>query len=198
MAVKKKEQITPEESGYLAGQLIIATPSLQNSYFSRTVIYVCVHNKDGAMGIVVNKPVLNFDSRELLKHLDLNIAEDDFQFPIYSGGPVEPGRGFVLHGGDYENAGTMVVADGAFGLTSNLEVLEDIASARGPADSMIALGYVGWSAHQLDAEILANSWLTVPASKGLVFDADNSSKWALANKSAGVDPLMYSEQAGHA
>ena len=149
------------------------------------------------MGIVINKLAPNTDSRELVDHFGLEVEKENFSYPVYSGGPVEPGRGFILHSTDYENEGTVEV-DGKFSVTSNIDVLEDMATGEGPMDILVALGYAGWSPGQLDSEVENNSWFTVPATNSLVFDADDESKWMLASKSIGINPFMFADHAGHA
>lgn len=197
-AMEYDEPNIPEpEDGYLAGQLLIATPQLGQSFFAKTVIYLCVHNKEGAMGLIINKPMREAESSHLVEHFALNTAPEDFDYPVYQGGPVEPQRGFLLHSNDYCNKGTVMV-DNHFSVTSNVDILEAMADGSGPHEVLLALGCAGWAPRQLEQEIEQNSWFSVPATKSLVFDAVDSSKWMLASKSIGVDPYMFADHAGHA
>ena len=195
----RSEKIKSEDikAGYLEGQLLVATPQIRLSCFEKSVIYLCVHNSDGAMGIIVNQAIFNIQSSELLRYLDIDIPFDKFKSPVYFGGPVEPGKGFILHNHDYKPENTLTTKNG-LSVTSNIDILEDIAVDKGPKDSLIALGYAGWSANQLEMEIEANGWFTVPLNKELVFGVDNASKWKKACKSVGVNPYMIAAKAGHA
>lgn len=185
------------ESGYLTGQLLIAMPQMNDPRFARTVIYICAHTADGAMGLVVNREIEALTFPDLLKQLSIDAEVVDDKIQVLFGGPVETGRGFVLHSSDYVQNATMLV-DKRVGLTATMEVLKDIASGNGPRLNILALGYAGWGPGQLDAEIHANGWLTVPADDGLVFDPDLDNKWERAMAKIGVDSSMLSGEAGHA
>lgn len=180
----------------LAGQLLIAMPSLQAPPFARTVIYMCAHNDQGAMGLVVNKALSTIDFPALLDQLGIPHGDLLGQTRVQFGGPVESGRGFVLHSTDYKAEKTVVVGDVA--VTSTLEVLQAIASGSGPSRRLLALGYAGWGAGQLDAEIQANGWLNVPCDADILFGEDLSVKWERAIAKLGIDPTMLSAEAGHA
>ncbi|MCH8092225.1 MAG: YqgE/AlgH family protein [Proteobacteria bacterium] len=184
-------------SGYLTGQLLIAMPQMTDPRFERTVIYICAHTADGAMGLVVNREIEALTFPDLLKQLSIDAEVIDDKIQVLFGGPVETGRGFVLHSSDYVQNTTMLV-DKRVGLTATMEVLKDIASGNGPKLNILALGYAGWGPGQLDAEIQANGWLSVPADDGLVFDPDLDKKWERALAKIGVDFSMLSGQAGHA
>jgi putative transcriptional regulator len=180
----------------LAGQLLIAMPQMQDPRFMRTVIFMCAHNAEGAMGLVVNKLVEQPSMSELLRQL--GIAADGFrQEQLHFGGPVEGGRGFVLHSPDYTEESTLLV-DGQVALTSTIEVLRAIGRGEGPRRSLLVLGYAGWGPGQLDAEIQANGWLHVAADDGLLFDGAQDDKWRRAIAKLGVDPLLLSGDVGHA
>jgi putative transcriptional regulator len=183
--------------GYLTGQLLVAMPQMRDPRFARSVIYMCAHNAEGAMGLVVNRRVGSITFDDLLQQLGLgpNRRNDDIR--IHFGGPVEQGRGFVLHSSDYQQSGTMRVDDGV-ALTATLDILKEMAAGGGPRKSLLALGYAGWGPGQLDAEIQANGWLQVPADEDLVFDDDVDNKWERAIGKIGVDFSMLSGDAGHA
>ena len=184
-------------SGYLTGQLLIAMPQMTDPRFDRSVIYICAHTADGAMGLVVNREIEALTFPDLLKQLSIDAEVIDDKIQVLFGGPVETGRGFVLHSSDYVQNTTMLV-DKRVGLTATMEVLKDIASGNGPKLNILALGYAGWGPGQLDAEIHANGWLSVPADDDLVFDPDLDKKWERALAKIGVDFSMLSGQAGHA
>jgi putative transcriptional regulator len=191
--------------GFLDGQLLIAMPSMGDKRFDRSVIYMCAHSTDGAMGIVINKLAGEVSFRELLVQLDIIEAAKEPQLParvneirVHRGGPVETGRGFVLHSGDFflENA-TLPIAEGVC-LTATLEILRAIAEGRGPGRALLALGYAGWGPGQLEFEIQANGWLHSQADRGILFDADVDQKYDRALAKIGIEPAMLSSDAGHA
>ena len=184
-------------SGYLTGQLLIAMPQMNDPRFERAVIYICAHTADGAMGLVVNREIEALTFPDLLKQLNIDAEVVNDKIQVLFGGPVETGRGFVLHSSDYVQNTTMLV-DKRVGLTATMEVLKDIASGNGPRLNILALGYAGWGPGQLDAEIHANGWLSVPADDGLLFDHDLDNKWERALAKIGIDFSMLSGEAGHA
>ncbi len=185
------------DDSYLVGQLLVAMPGMQDERFAKTVIYMCAHNAEGAMGLVVNRTLDALSFPDLLEQLDIDTSTAMENVDVHFGGPVETGRGFVLHSPDYLQEGTMVVADGV-ALTATVEILRAIASGNGPQRHLLALGYAGWGPGQLDSEIKANGWLNVGADDGLVFDTNLNTKWNRAMGKLGVDPSMLSESAGHA
>jgi putative transcriptional regulator len=180
----------------LSGSLLVAMPSMRDERFERTVIYVCVHNADGAMGLVINRTMDELTLEGLLRQLDLE-PDHPIDEPIHFGGPVETSRGFVLHTPDYVHDATLVIDDD-FALTATVEVLKAIAKGEGPRRAVMALGYAGWAPGQLDAEIQANGWLSVPADAEIVFGRDNDVKWAKALAKLGIDPALLSGEAGRA
>jgi len=182
----------------LTGKLLLAMPGMGDDRFAFTVIYICAHSDEGAMGLVVNKPVVDVVFDDMLDQLDIEKSDDAIDMCVYAGGPVEPGRGFVLHTPDYEDTDATLEVDAEFSMTATLDVLEDMAAGDGPKTSLLALGYSGWGPGQLEDEIMANGWLTCAASYNLVFHLDDADKWTGALKTLGVDPLMLSAQAGHA
>ena len=182
----------------LTGQLLIAMPQMTDPRFARSVVYVCAHSGgEGAMGLVVNKVLASLTMDELLNHLKLASPRLDHPRPVHFGGPVEPGRGFVLHTPDYHEEATLVVGDG-FAVTATLEILRAIGRGEGPRRSLLALGYAGWAPGQLDAEMQANGWLSAPADGDLVFADDLAAKWQRAIEKLGIDLSMLSSDAGHA
>jgi len=185
------------DESYLVGQLLVAMPGMQDTRFAKTVIYMCAHNAEGAMGLVVNRSLDALSFPDLLEQLEINTSDTMNNIDVHFGGPVETGRGFVLHSPDYLQEGTMVVADGV-ALTATVEILRAIASGNGPQRHLLALGYAGWGPGQLDSEIKANGWLNVGADEGLVFDTNLDTKWDRAMAKLGIDPSMLSESAGHA
>jgi len=184
-------------AGYLTGQFLVATPSMNDPRFARTVIYLCVHNAEGAMGLVVNRSVDSLTFDELLEQLNIPRARGGSEIRVHFGGPVESGRGFVLHSTDYMREGT-VVMDNGVGLTATVDILRDIADGFGPRDTLLALGYAGWGPGQLDSEIQENAWLTVPGDAGLLFDTSLDHKWDRAVGLLGFDPNLLSSEAGRA
>ena len=188
------------ESGagpYLEGQLLVAMPTMSDKRFARSVIYLCAHSDDGAMGLVVNKLLESLSFSELLKQLNIEADSVDQRIRVHFGGPVEAARGFVLHSTDYTHEATMQVDQG-FALTATIDVLKAMAEGRGPRRSMLALGYAGWAEGQLDREIQENGWLTVPADEELVFDTAQDGKWERAVGRLGIDPGKLSGIAGRA
>lgn len=186
-----------ESGGYLTGQLLIAMPAMRDARFARTVIYLCAHNAEGAMGLVINRLASAISFPDLLEQLGIQAPNLEREIRVHFGGPVESGRGFVLHSGDYRHESTLQVAD-EMALTATIDILQDIANGRGPRRSLLALGYAGWGPGQLDSEIQANGWLHVGADDALVFDEDLDTKWERALAKLGADPSLLSGEAGHA
>lgn len=184
--------------GYLEGQLLIATPVVTGSCFAHSVVLMCAHTGEGAMGIIVNHIIENISYRDLFKQLKLSPALLSGDLPVYYGGPVEMNRGFVIHGHEGEPAEDALITHNGIAVSSSVNILREIAAGRGPAQRMLALGYAGWGPGQLEAEIEQNSWITVPSSTGLVFAPDNEDKWQRAAKSQGIDIHKLSTDVGHA
>ena len=182
---------------YLEGQLLVAMPTMGDPRFARSVIYLCAHSDDGAMGLVVNKLLESLSFTDLLEQLDIEAHGVNEDIRVHFGGPVEAARGFVLHSTDYAHEATMRVDEG-FALTATIDVLKAMAEGRGPRLSMLALGYAGWAPGQLDNEIQENGWLTVPADEELVFDRDQDGKWERAVGRLGIDPGNLSGVSGRA
>lgn len=186
----------PNDSEYLTGKLLLAMPGMQDPRFERTVIYLCAHSEEGAMGLVINRPCTSIDFPSLLEQLDIDV-DDAPDLGLHSGGPVETGRGFVLHTTDYVQESTLTVSP-SIALTATVDVLTAIARNEGPRSSLVALGYAGWGPDQLDTEIHRNGWLVADSSEELVFAPDLTTKWPEAMASLGIDISMLSTEAGHA
>ncbi|SFA99978.1 putative transcriptional regulator [Poseidonocella pacifica] len=180
----------------LTGHLLIAMPGMGDPRFEHAVVFLCAHSRDGAMGLIINKPA-DVRFAELLDQLEINgtVGRD---LGVHFGGPVESARGFVLHSSEYRsNIATMELA-GGFGMTATLDILEDIAQGRGPDRLIMALGYAGWGPGQLEGEIAQNGWLTCAARSDIVFDLPDTQKWSASLKHLGVEALALSGTAGHA
>lgn len=186
----------PSETS-LSGQVLIAMPTLTDSKFTRSVIFMCAHTDEGAMGIVINRPLAAPRFADLLKQLEVAPTPPAREIRLCDGGPVDKGRGFVLHTADWTGEGSLLV-DPNFALTASLDVLKAIAEGGGPAECVLALGYAGWGPGQLDAEIQSNTWLSAPPDATLLFDTANDTKWQRALRKLGVDPILLSGVAGHA
>lgn len=191
--------------GYLDGQFLIAMPSLNDGPFARSVVYVCAHSADGAMGITINQTAPEITFHDLLVQLDIIPEGPEIRLPgpvgrmrVHKGGPVETGRGFVLHSSDYFVQDSTLPIDENVSLTTTLDILKAIANGNGPERYLLALGYAGWSPGQLDSEMLANGWLHCPAVPELIFDADVDSKYDRALSLLGVAPAQLASEAGHA
>ncbi len=185
------------DEAYLAGQLLVAMPGMKDPRFARTVIYMCAHNAEGAMGLVVNRVLDQLTFDDLLSQLGIDATHIREPIQVHFGGPVETGRGFVLHSPDYTRDGTLVVS-ASVALTATIDILRAIAEGTGPKYRLLALGYAGWGPGQLDTEIRANGWLHVPADEALVFGPELGEKWDRAMAKIGIDPRMLSDAAGHA
>lgn len=185
--------------GYLAGQILIAMPSMSDPRFARTVIYLCAHNADGAMGLVLNRLISSITFKDLLDELKVEEpAPEEATVPaIHFGGPVETGRGFVLHSADYVGPDSMPLT-GTFALTATVDILKAIAAGQGPEQHLLALGYAGWGPGQLDGELQENAWLSVEADPDLVFDGELDDKWERALAKLGISASLLSSDAGHA
>ncbi|MFT5439244.1 MAG: putative transcriptional regulator [Alphaproteobacteria bacterium] len=189
------------DEGYLTGNLLIAMPQMGDERFARTVVYVCAHTADGAMGLVVNKLVDSVSFPDLLDQLSIDTEPaKGSEIRVHFGGPVETGRGFVLHSTDYVQDATLVIEgiEGKVALTATVDILKDIAEGSGPVASILALGYAGWAPGQLDREIAANGWLSVPADDKLLFGTQPDTQWESAMAKIGIDFSMLSGEAGHA
>jgi putative transcriptional regulator len=186
----------PQESS-LTGQVLIAMPQMGDQRFAHSVIYVCAHTNEGAMGIVVNSPLESPSFSDLLKQLKVDPVPPARNIRLCRGGPVENARGFVLHTSDWTGDGSLRVDEG-LALTASLDILKAIATGGGPQQGLLALGYAGWGPGQLDQEIQQNAWLSAPADLSLIFDGEHGTKWRRALALLKIDPLLLSDVAGHA
>jgi putative transcriptional regulator len=191
--------------GYLDGQMLIAMPTMGDERFSRSVIYMCAHSSEGAMGIIVNHPAAHITFSDLLVQLNVIPAADTIQLPpraeevrVLKGGPVDTQRGFVLHSADFYVENSTLPIDEGICLTATLDILKAIASGEGPKSALLALGYAGWAPGQLEQEIHQNGWLHCPADLDLIFGRDVEHKYAQALRKIGIDLGMLSSEAGHA
>src|ERR1700741_1865793 len=191
--------------GYLDGQMRTAMPSMRDERFSRSVIYVCAHSSEGAMGIIVNQLASNVNFPDLLVQLEVIPAADLIQLPqragtvkVLKGGPVETGRGFVLHSADFFIENSTLPIDDGICLTATLDILKAIARGKGPESAVLALGYAGWAPGQLESEIQENGWLHCSADPELIFGPDIDGKYGRALRKIGIDPGKLSSEAGHA
>ena len=191
--------------GFLDGQMLVAMPGMADERFARSVIYLCAHSEEGAMGIVINRAAPKVNFSELLVQLDVIEKGDAIRLPgkagtvqVLRGGPVETGRGFVLHTNDFFIDDSTLPIDQGVSLTATVDILRAIANGSGPDRAVLALGYAGWSAGQLEAEMQHNGWLNVPADTSLIFDTALDSKYERAVRNLGIDLSRLSPQAGHA
>ncbi len=186
---------------FLSGQLLLSMPGIGDPRFERKVIAMCLHDDDGALGLVVNTPHEALTVRALMEQLDIDPGQTPVDAMVMEGGPVEPSRGFVLHSAEYEGQGTIAVNDSrgpVWGLTSTLDVLKDIADGKGPQQWLAALGYTGWGAGQLDGEMTRHGWQPAPGDTALVFTAAIDRRWPLAFAGIGVDVGQLSATPGRA
>ena len=184
-------------SNSLSNHFLIAMPALDDPNFYHTTTYICEHDENGALGVVINRP-LNMRLIDILKHMDIEPGSDEISSrPVYMGGPVQSDRGFVLHepSGDWE--ATLKVTD-RIGITSSRDILQAIAAGEGPEKAIITLGYAGWGAGQLEQELATNTWLSGPASSKIVFDTPSEERWMAAAALLGIDLNLLSSDMGHA
>ncbi len=205
MARSGTEDINGSGQRFLDGQMLIAMPGMADPRFTRSVIYLCAHSDDGAMGIIINQHAPNINFVELLDQLNITSDEDAIHMPpslqgveVHVGGPVETGRGFVLHSTDYYlEDSTLPINDGV-NLTATLDILRAIAAGDGPDKALLALGYAGWAPGQLESEFQSNGWLHCPADQNVLFDSDIDMKYQRALETIGIDPARLVNDSGHA
>jgi putative transcriptional regulator len=193
------------KSGYLDGQMLVAMPSMADPRFARSVIFLCAHSSEGAMGIVVNRRSRRLRFSDLLVQLEVIKPEDRIELPtaaddlqVLRGGPVDRSRGFVLHSPDYGIKDSTMEIEPGVSLTATIDILKAIATGEGPKRAVLALGYAGWSSGQLENEIQRNDWLNCSADSALIFDGEHDTKYDRAMRKIGIDPRMLSGEAGHA
>ena len=184
------------DASFLEGKLLIAMPSIGSAVFDRSVIYMCAHSSDGAMGLIVNKPASELNFEDLLGQLGIDATEATDAVTVHLGGPVEHGRGFVLHSGDYHVEDATMKVGQDFGMTATLDILRDMAAGIGPEDRIMALGYAGWGPGQLEKELQENGWLVCDADRAIIFDLEDHDKWRAALDSLGIAPSMLSGAGG--
>jgi putative transcriptional regulator len=187
-----------EMSGQLAGKVLIAMPGMGDPRFDKSIIYLCAHSDEGAMGLIVNKPAGGVVLGDVLGQLDIEVDAKVHDMQVHVGGPVETARGFVLHTRDFQSDLHSLNVDEDFAMTGTMDVLEAMGQAKGPMRSQLMLGYSGWGSGQLEEEIRQNGWLICEASPELVFETDDGDKWSKALASIGVSPLTLSASAGRA
>ena len=182
----------------LSGKLLIAMPGMSDPRFSKSVIFICAHSSDGAVGLIVNKPTPELKLGDLLDQLEITKSPEHRDIRVHFGGPVELGRGFVLHSADYQSEDATLKVDDNFGMTATQDILGAIASGTGPDSAVLMLGYAGWGPGQIENELVENGWLVADASLKLVFGTDSGAQWGDALKSLGVDPVSLSAASGRA
>ncbi|MFK7836388.1 MAG: YqgE/AlgH family protein [Sulfitobacter sp.] len=187
-----------DESLDLTGKLLIAMPGMGDPRFAHSVVFMTQYSDEGAMGLIVNKPAEGISLSDVLDQLSRDMQPSNSALGVHFGGPVETGRGFVLHSDEYVSAMQTLQIPGGFALTATLDVLEDIAAGKGPERALLMLGYAGWGPGQLEGEIAQNGWLTADATVELVFDLADDGKWEAALRSLGIDPLLLSAEGGRA
>lgn len=195
----------PTKRGFLDGQMLIAMPSMRDERFMQSLIYICAHSSDGAMGIVVNQLAGDIDFPKLLVKLEvipedqrIQLPTDARSMPVLKGGPVETQRGFVLHSSDYFMENSTLPIDDGICITATLDILKAIAQGSGPSNAVLALGYAGWAPGQLENEIQDNGWLHCSADRELIFGPNTGEKYFKALQKLGIQPGMLSSEAGHA
>jgi putative transcriptional regulator len=205
MKIPRQKRRTKGTGSTLEGQLLVAMPSMTDKRFARSVIYVCAHSDEGAMGLIVNQPAHNVNAPDLLERLGIStrsaddtVANEILSLSIQVGGPVETGRGFVLHSPDYFAKDSTLTIEQDICLTATIDILKAIARGRGPNRAILALGYSGWSPGQLESEIRGNGWLNCPADPEIVFDDALDTKYARAMAKLGISLSHLVNDAGHA
>lgn len=183
---------------FLEGQFLVAMPGMGDPRFEHTVIYLCAHSADGAMGLIVNKPAPDVRFGDLLEQLDISADGDLGNQQVYFGGPVEHGRGFVLHSDEYFVPDSTLKIEGGVSMTATVDILKDIAGSKGPRMSLMTLGYAGWGPGQLESELQANGWLSCDADDEIIFEMRPEKKWEAALQQIGIDPRLLSAEGGRA
>ncbi|HTB36316.1 MAG TPA: YqgE/AlgH family protein [Reyranella sp.] len=190
----------------LVGRFLVAAPSMPDKNFQKSVVFICKHDEDGALGIIVNNKVEGLPLGQVYKQLGIDVSPAAAERAVLFGGPVDTARGLVLHSADYKREGETLLIEGGMALTASLEILKDMAGGKGPKEAWLALGHSGWSPGQLDFEMQDNAWLVVDGDAALVFDADFAAKWQRALDRLGskggpggrFDPASFSHQSGRA
>lgn len=189
--------LSAQIGSYFGGKFLVAMPAMQDAQFGHSLVYLVDHSQEGAMGLIVNKPLKNHNFSRLCSYLDVDIR-DPQNIPLVFGGPVEKQRGFVLHSNDYGDAQYYKALPHGLALSATKNVITDLAQGQGPRNAIVAMGFAGWADGQLESEIARNDWLIVDADPALIFSVDHDDKWELALKQSGIDPRLLSTTAGHA
>lgn len=192
------ESQTPGSDESLGGRILIAMPGMTDPRFRRSLVYLCAHSSEGAMGLIVNRHADDLRLKDLFEKLGIPVGEPMALAPVHYGGPVETGRGFVLHSADYDSGDSTLQVDAEISMTATIDVLQAMADNRGPSRAIVALGYAGWAPGQLEAEMRANGWLACAPDEELLFGGDAEGKWDRALAKIGVHPGMLSSFGGHA
>ena len=182
----------------LTGRMLVAMPGMTDPRFVKSVIFLCAHSDQGAMGLIVNKPAPDMRLSDLLAQLKLTPSDRMRNLRVHVGGPVEHARGFVLHSADHDGGASSMKIDDRTAMTATVDVLERLAAGEGPRQALVALGYAGWGPGQLEAELARHDWLTCPARDDIVFGRADDHKWTAALRSIGVDPVTLSSTGGRA
>ncbi len=199
--MQQTKRMAEKDTPYLTGKLLLAMPGLGDPRFHKAVIYMCAHDENGAMGLVINHTLPGLELGQLIGQLDIEDSAkanlESLSTPVLSGGPVESARGFLLHSNDFMQSDTIRIDD-TFSVTGTVDALKAVAEGKGPMQMLFILGYAGWSAGQLDEEMRHNAWLTVEPDPALIFHATSDEKWEMAAQKLGIDPAMLSADAGRA
>ncbi|MBB5514424.1 putative transcriptional regulator [Rubricella aquisinus] len=186
------------KDAFLGGQLLVAMPSIGDGRFAQSVIFLWSHDAEGAMGLIVNKPITGLRLSDIVSQVGVDALDPARDMDVHTGGPVDKQRGFLLHSADYQGKDTQEAEHGAFALTATIDALKDVATGQGPAHALLALGYAGWGAGQLEQELQENAWLIAPATPDLVFRTEKAQLWETALATLGVDPRLLSATGGQA
>ena len=195
---QSKSSALQSDENFLEGKLLIAMPGMGDPRFEKSVIFMCAHSAQGAMGLIINKPIDGFSFHDLMTKLGIDVTASPHDAPVLFGGPVQMDRGFVLHSADYGNNESTLTVTSEISLTATADVLRAICEGRGPKKSILALGYAGWGEGQIEDEIKANGWIHCDADEILVFDTTSQAKWQTALAKLGADVSGLSAQAGRA
>jgi putative transcriptional regulator len=184
--------------GFLLGKLLVALPGMPDPRFEKSVIFMCAHTDEGAMGLIINKPLEGLSFRELIEKLDVYLTPSVSDLPVLFGGPVSTGQGFVLHTSEYAAKGATLPVTREVSLTTSVDILRDIAEGRGPQKAVFALGYAGWGPGQIEGELRTNGWIPCDPDKAILFDLGHDAKWKAALGKLGADITGLSAEAGRA
>lgn len=193
-----KDDRSIEGENFLEGKLLIALPGLSDPRFEKSVIFMCAHSSEGAMGLIINKPIEGLGFQDLVKNLNIRVKSNTPDAPVLFGGPVDTGRGFVLHSSEYKSGGGTMPVTSEISLTATLDILRAMAEGQGPELSAFTLGYAGWGPGQIEDEIRLNGWVHCDADSKIIFDTDMDGKWSAALRKLGIDLSLLSANSGRA